>query len=152
MEGWCGIIAFVVAWFIAQMAKFVIGLIEGKRLGGKLSLGAAIDYFMRSGGMPSGHTASFTALTVFLGEMYGWGSGIFALSVCTLIIIIYDATHVRYAVGVQGKALNTLLEKNNEPTVKIVEGHTPLQVAVGAVIGVVVGILASLVYHKLFLE
>lgn len=139
MEGWCGLVAFTVAWLIAQVSKVVARLMSGVKSGEKMSFGVMIDCFTRSGGMPSGHTASFTAAAVFLGLAFGWGSGLFVLAVCMWMVIVYDATHVRYAVGEQGRALNRLLKEAGEPELPVVEGHTVVQVVVGATIGLIVG-------------
>lgn len=141
MEGLYALIAFTVAWLIAQASKTIIGLIKGHKAGKVTSLGAAIGYFSRSGGMPSGHTASFTALCVYLGCEFGFTSGLFALGLATWSIIVYDAIHVRYAVGEQGKALNGLLKAQGKEELPIVEGHTVPQVIVGGVIGVAVGLI-----------
>ena len=141
MEGLYALIAFIVAWLVAQVSKTFLGLISGHKSGKVTNLASAIGYFMRSGGMPSGHTASFTALSVCLGCSFGFTSGIFALAVANLIIIVYDAIHVRYAVGIQGEALNGLLREQGKKELPIVEGHTVPQVVVGGVIGVVVGLL-----------
>lgn len=141
MEGLYALIAFTVAWLIAQVSKTILGVISGHKAGKVTNLGAAIGYFTRSGGMPSGHTASFTALCVYLGCEFGFTSGIFALGIATWSIIVYDAIHVRYAVGVQGEALNELLKEQGKKELPIVEGHTLPQVMVGAVIGAAVGVL-----------
>lgn len=141
MEGLYALIAFIVAWLIAQVSKTLLGLISGHKAGKVTNLGAAIGYFMRSGGMPSGHTASFTALCMYLGCEFGFTSGIFALAVANLIIIVYDAIHVRYAVGVQGEALNGLLKEQGKKELPLVEGHTLPQVVAGGAIGMVVGLL-----------
>lgn len=138
MEGWCALIAFTISWLIAQVSKVVVGLVSDAKKGEKMGVGSAVRHFTKSGGMPSGHTASFTAVTTYLGLTVGWGSGLFALAACSLMVIIYDATHVRYAVGEQGKALNQLLAESGRPVVPIVEGHTVPQVAVGLVLGVIV--------------
>lgn len=140
MEGLYALGSFIAAWFVAQTSKVVLGLVQGRRTGEVTSFATAVGYFFRSGGMPSGHTASFLALCVYLGCEFGFTSGIFALAVATLIIIIYDAIHVRYAVGEQGKALNQLLKKQGKPELPVVEGHTVLQVIVGGIIGVIVGL------------
>lgn len=141
MEGLYALIAFVVAWLIAQVSKTILGLVNGHKSGNVTNLATAIGYFFRSGGMPSGHTASFTALCVYLGCTFGFTSGIFALAVANLLIIVYDATHVRYAVGVQGEALNELLGEQGKKKLPIVEGHTVPQVVVGALIGIVSGVV-----------
>lgn len=141
MEGLYAILAFVIAWLIAQVSKIIVGMVEGHKGGQPMTLAAMIGYFFRSGGMPSGHTASFTALCVYLGREFGFTSGIFALGAATLIIIIYDAIHVRYAVGEQGKALNGLLKTQGKEELPVVEGHTVPQVIVGGLIGVAVGLM-----------
>ena len=102
----------------------------------------------KSGGMPSGHTASFVAFDTALGLTYGFDTPVFALAVCMTIIIVYDAVNVRYAVGEHGRLLNAIaVSDNNEKTKpqKIVEGHTIPQVIVGAILGVVLGIAVSFI-------
>ena len=139
-----GLIAFVLGWFFAQSGKFIGDLITKKRA---LNFSEVIDCFTRSGGMPSGHTASFMGLTVFLGLQNGFSSGLFVLALAMTIIVVYDAVNVRYAVGEQGKLLNIIADSdNNKKTrkMKVVEGHTIPQVCVGAVLGILLGYLCSL--------
>ena len=143
-NGLGGLIAFVLGWFFAQGGKFIGDLIKKK---GKLTFHDVVDSFTRSGGMPSGHTASFTGLTVYLGMTYGWLSGIFVLSLAMTIIVVYDAVNVRYAVGEQGKLLNIIAESDsNKKTkrMKVVEGHTIPQAIVGAIIGITMGVLCGI--------
>lgn len=139
------LVAFVLGWLVAQLSKVMIGVLSGDLRGRKMKVGELIDYFTQSGGMPSGHTASFTAATVFLGLTVGFGSELFALAVCVWIVIVYDAIHVRYAVGEQGKALNKLLKAAGKPELTVVEGHTIWQVVVGALVGVVMGVLVFMI-------
>lgn len=134
------LISFVLAWFVAQVWKLIAGVVSGKKAKTVVNLKTAIGYFSRSGGMPSGHTASLTAAVVYLGFANGFGTGVFALALCVWTIVIYDAIHVRYAVGEQGRALNGLLKAAGKPELPLVEGHTMPQVVVGAMIGVVVGV------------
>ncbi len=60
---------------------------------------------------------------------------------------MYDAVNVRQSVGVQAKKLNQILETFrksghlDEDGVKEILGHTPLQVAGGFVIGLLVGLV-----------
>ena len=98
--------------------------------------------------MPSGHTASFLALTTFLGVQNGFLSQICVLSLCVSIIVIYDAINVRYAVGEQGKMLNVIAMDHNykKNKVKVVEGHTVSQVIVGAIIGIAFGLLVGFAF------
>lgn len=137
---WFALIAFVLGWLVAQVWKAIDGLIKGYRTDQNTSLASLIGYVTRSGGMPSGHTASLTAMVVCFGYMLGYNSPAFILGIGVWLIVVYDAINVRYAVGEQGKALNGLLETNKRPILPIVEGHTVPQVIVGAIIGIVIGL------------
>ena len=105
MEGYFVLVAFAIGFLVAQIWKTLMGVILDKKSGKTISLGEVVKHFASSGGMPSGHTASFTGASLCVGTIYGFGSGIFALAVCVWAIVVYDATHVRYAVGEQGKAI-----------------------------------------------
>lgn len=133
------LIAFVAGFLVAQMWKLVSGLVSGRATQRVVNLETAIGYFTRSGGMPSGHTASLTAAVIYLGCAEGFGTGLFALALCVWMIVVYDAIHVRYAVGVQGEALNGLLVEAGKKELPLVEGHTVAQVAMGAMIGLMIG-------------
>lgn len=145
-KAWLGIVAFAVAWFIAQASKTIAGFIKGDANREIANLGSFVKYFGRSGGMPSGHTASFTAMLVLIGCLYGFNSGYFVIAACTWTIVIYDATHVRYAVGEQGRALNNLLRKDHQLELPVIEGHTVPQVIVGAIIGIATGLVIYLLF------
>lgn len=138
MNIWMAVVAFAGGFVVAQLLKLIIGLIQGSKTG-VVSFRTAVGYLTRSGGMPSGHAASFTALTTYLGCVEGFNTALFVLALATLLIILYDAIHVRYAVGEQGKALNQLLKAAGKPELPVVEGHTVLQVIVGVLIGVLLG-------------
>jgi acid phosphatase family membrane protein YuiD len=139
MDGIGAIIAFGFGWFFAQIFKLLGAIIRKK---GHLSMKEFVWLFVKSGGMPSGHTASFVALSIYLGRLAGFYSPIFALAICTTIIFVYDAVNVRRAVGEQGKLLATIVSdpKYKGKRVKIVEGHTVPQVIIGTVIGIAVGL------------
>lgn len=136
MSGLYVILAFVIGWTVAHAIKLGILLATSKKEVREKDL---VRRLMSSGGMPSGHTASFSAAVMFVGMAYGFDSPLFAISLCMLTIVIYDAVNVRYAVGEQGKAMNRLIRKVGGEDVRIVEGHTIAEVAVGLVIGVGVG-------------
>ncbi len=145
IEGLGGLLAFVIGWFVAQFGKLIGDLIKNK---GRMSLREVFDCFVRSGGMPSGHTASFTGLTTFFMAQYGIFAPISVLALCMTIIVVYDAVNVRYAVGEQGKVINLMIMDRNykKKKVKIVEGHTVPQVIVGAVLGLAIGFVMSLCF------
>ncbi len=97
--------------------------------------------------MPSSHSAVVTSLATMVGKAYGIDSAIFAVSLIFAFVVMYDAAGIRRAAGKQAKILNKIVETPGltgvEVSEKLVEvlGHTPIQVLVGAMIGVVVGII-----------
>ncbi|MFV0485112.1 MAG: divergent PAP2 family protein [Candidatus Saccharimonadales bacterium] len=145
MEGIIAIFAFLLGWLFAQLGKF-LGVIIKK--GSKLKFKDLVAAFTKSGGMPSGHTASFVALDTYFALALGVNSPIFALALCTTIIFIYDAVNVRYAVGEQGKVINSIVQTEDRKgkTLRVVEGHTIPQVIVGALIGITVGLICYSVF------
>ncbi len=140
MKAWYALVAFACGFAVAQLWKFVTGVVSSRKQE-KRDFKEMVGYLMRSGGMPSGHAASVTALTVYLGCFSGFDSPIFMLAVAFWGIVLYDAIHVRYAVGEQGKALNKLLEEARKPELPVVEGHTMAQVVVGTILGIIIGLL-----------
>ena len=97
--------------------------------------------------MPSSHSAIVMTITTLIGKSEGVESPLFALSLIVALVVMYDAAGVRRAAGKQAKILNKIIETpgltNQEVSEKLVEvlGHTPIQVFVGALIGVVVGLI-----------
>ena len=122
----------LLAWATAQLLKFFIYLAVNRTIDWKRLTG--------DGGMPSGHSATVTALAMTSGLEYGYDSPIFAVCVVLAIIVMHDAMGVRREAGRHAKASNELLEtlsSQQEPDVKLKEfrGHTPMQVCCGAVLG-----------------
>lgn len=145
MEGIYAIIAFLAGWLLAQLGKFLAVIVKKKN---RLKFKDLVAAFTKSGGMPSGHTASFVALDTYFALSLGITSPIFALALCTTIIFVYDAVNVRYAVGEQGKLINSIVQTEDRKgkTLRVVEGHTIPQVIVGATIGIVVGLICFAVF------
>ncbi len=140
------IAAFVAGFIIAQGAKFISALIKKK---GKMNFNEVMYWMTRSGGMPSGHSASFIGATTAIGFIRGFTSVECAIAFCMSVIIIYDAVNVRYAVGEQGKLLNEIARSDGNAKTKpqkLVEGHTIPQVIVGSIIGVAVGAIIYMIY------
>jgi acid phosphatase family membrane protein YuiD len=133
------LIAFV-AWFVAQTLKVVGGLIREKRLD--------MSFFIRSGGMPSSHTALVTSLAASVGILLGFNSVEFAIAAVFASIVMYDAAGVRRSVSKQSVILNRILQELRERRPKDVEhdvreliGHTPFQVFSGALLGIGIAFL-----------
>ena len=126
-------------WLCIQIFKVIYELITTKKFNFRRIIGA--------GGMPSSHSAVVTTLATLLGKYEGYDTTIFAMSVVFALIVMYDAAGVRRAAGKQARLLNKIVETPGlsglEVSERLVEvlGHTPLQVVVGAVIGVVAGLI-----------
>ena len=127
-------------WFGIQTFKVIYDLVTTHKFNFKRIMGA--------GGMPSSHSAVVVGLATLIGKYQGVGSPIFAVSLVLAFVVMYDAAGVRRAAGKQAKLLNKLIETPGLTTVQVSEklvevlGHTPLQVIVGALIGLVVGLIA----------
>ncbi len=124
-------------WFSIQLFKVVWDLIETRKLNFKRIMGA--------GGMPSSHSAIVMAITVMVGKNAGFDSWEFALSLVFSGVVMYDAAGIRRAAGKQATLLNKIIETPGLTGVQVQEklvevlGHTPFQVFVGAIIGIIVG-------------
>lgn len=130
----------IIAWATAQVLKVIILLIWEKKL--------ELSYVFSSGGMPSSHSATVCACAASIGMTSGFESAIFALACVFAFIVMYDAANVRKETGEQAKILNYMMEHWGQfkpelfaQELKELIGHTPIQVAVGAVLGVLIGIL-----------
>lgn len=132
------IVPFLV-WFAIQLFKFIYDLIKTKKFNFKR--------LMQAGGMPSSHSGVVVSLTTMIGKDVGINSPLFAVSLIFSFIVMYDATGVRRAAGKQAKLLNKIVETPGltglQVSEKLVEvlGHTPVQVIVGAAVGVIVGLM-----------
>ena len=126
-------------WVAIQIFKVIWDLVTTKKFNFKRILGA--------GGMPSSHAAVVTSLATLIGKNEGVDTPLFAISIIFAFVVMYDAAGVRRAAGKQAKLLNKIIEtpglKMGEVQEKLVEvlGHTPIQVIVGAIIGIVAGCL-----------
>lgn len=129
----------VVSWAAAQIVKLVVELVYS----GKLN----ISRIMSSGGMPSSHSATVCACACAAGLECGFSSAAFGVACVMAFIVMYDAANVRRETGEQSKILNYMMENWVEKPdlfaqqLKELIGHTPLQVFVGAVLGVVIAVL-----------
>lgn len=136
------------SWLGAQFLKTAINLIYGK----VHSFGELIDLmFWRTGGMPSSHSALVSSLCTTIGFRNGLNSDIFVLSLAFFFVTIRDAFGVRRASGIQAHKINEIGKKLKEnkifdeyKSVKEVNGHTPMEVICGVILGFFVGLAFSL--------
>lgn len=124
-------------WLAIQTFKVIWDLIKEKKFDFKRVLGA--------GGMPSSHSAIVCSLAAMIGKSEGFSSPIFGLAVIVALVVMYDAAGVRRAAGKQAKLLNKIVETPGlgmgQVQEKLVEvlGHSPIEVFVGAVLGIIIG-------------
>lgn len=132
------IIAAVAGYGLAQLFKYLVGSLKTRSLKG-------IRLMYLSGGMPSAHSASVVALLVVIGYHEGINSAVFGLALLFASVVMYDAMMVRRSSGEQGRALTELIkeQKSKVRLPRVAMGHTPLEVAVGALLGVVVGFVVA---------
>ena len=154
------LIAAGVGYLVAELIKIAIILAKNRRFRWR--------EIFKSGGMPSSHTSTVVALATVIGLEKGFGSAIFALAAIFAVIVMTDATHVRRAVGEQGETLRRLIERDHKqegaitdiaretgagdsktraqlPKPYLARGHKPLEMLIGALIGVAVGLATVII-------
>ena len=136
------LIGGLIGWASAQVLKTIIFLLVNKKL--------QLERLFGDGGMPSGHSATVSAVALLTGYECGFGSPVFAVAFIMAIVVMHDAMGVRLETGKQAKAINEMtefLEKlsgtelSNEEKLKEFVGHTPLQVVMGSILGIIVALI-----------
>ena len=131
---------------LAQLVKCFLHLIVKRNLDLRL--------FTTTGGMPSSHSAGVMGLSTTVGLIQGFSSIDFAIALGFAFIVMYDAAGVRRAAGKQAACLNKIIMdlykqdlQEAGGNLKELLGHTPMQVFVGALFGI---IYAYYIHHFLF--
>ncbi|HMO50780.1 MAG TPA: divergent PAP2 family protein [Kiritimatiellia bacterium] len=131
-------LAALLGWFAAQSIKFVWNLITRREID--------FRYMISTGGMPSAHSASVSALATSVAIRDGFGSTPFAIALVFALIVMFDAQSVRRAAGQQARLLNQIVQElfkeHHLSAHKLAEllGHTRLEVLAGLLLGVAAGI------------
>ena len=139
----------IATWIISQLIKAVINLFVYKKF--------SFERLFGDGGMPSAHSATVMCLTIIVGWTCGFGSAIFALSFIFAAVVMHDALGVRRETGKQAASIKQLAESVNKvfhtkdteiktENLKVLVGHTPLQVVFGAITGAIVAICYILIF------
>uniref|UniRef100_A0A5B6ZCF7 Acid phosphatase/vanadium-dependent haloperoxidase-related protein n=1 Tax=Davidia involucrata TaxID=16924 RepID=A0A5B6ZCF7_DAVIN len=121
------LISALVAFALAQSIKFFTSWYKERRWDLKQLVG--------SGGMPSSHSATVTALAAAVGFHDGFGGSLFATALILACIVMYDAFGVRLQAGRQAEVLNQIVYElpaehplaESRPLRELL-GHTPSQV------------------------
>ena len=132
----------ILSWLVAQGIKITLGLLREKRFN--------FFWLLRTGGMPSAHSAAVVALAFSIGKETGFYSPLFALASIFALITMFDAQTWRRSIGAQARILNRIMEdihqkkRIEEEQLRELVGHTPVEVFVGALIGIVI----PLIFYK----
>jgi acid phosphatase family membrane protein YuiD len=138
------LIAGLSGWLIAQVLKIPMEYLRSRRWLWTMVLAA--------GGMPSSHSALMVASTLAAGLYYGFDSPIFALGVAITMIVTYDAAGVRRQAGMHAERINVIFDELlhghilSEKDLREVLGHTPLEVAGGIFLGLIVATVQWLIW------
>jgi len=130
------LMAGVIAWALAQVIKIPLDYLRTRRWNWAL--------LFTTGGMPSSHSALMTATTLAIGLYFGLDHPTFALGVAITMIVTYDAAGVRQQAGIHAQRINVIFEELlhghpvNERDLRVVLGHTPLEVVGGILLGLAV--------------
>lgn len=131
----------LIAMVTVQTFKFVASWIQYRR--------PDFTRLVGTGGMPSSHAATVTALSTSVGIESGWGSTIFGATAFFSLVIMYDATGIRRAAGRQAQILNRMLvelkdyHKLEPIRLKELLGHTPMEVFIGAAYGFFIAVMLN---------
>lgn len=135
------LLAAILGWAVAQISKTILDLIRQRKL--------TLSRLVASGGMPSAHAALVTSLATATARIAGISSVAFAITVVLASIVMYDAAGVRRAVSIQARILNQMIDEAAqgrpiaEKRLRELIGHTPIQVFVGALLGLIIGLLMT---------
>ncbi|TQR09867.1 divergent PAP2 family protein [Psychrobacillus soli] len=136
--------------FFAQFVKIPIHYLMTRQLDWKL--------FTSTGGMPSSHSAAVTSLCTAIAYETGIDSPLFAVATVFAVIVMFDATGVRFQAGKQALIINQMRAdfqnfvaqtkewshmKNEEKIeeLKTLLGHKPIEVFMGALTGIAISII-----------
>ena len=142
------ILAPIIAWAVSQILKTITYLI--------VEMEFVFKRIISDGGMPSAHSATVISLAVMCGWTQGFDSAAFAIAIILAVVIMRDAVGVRRESGINASAIKQLADKSNKELsegeapietnkLKVLVGHTPLQVACGCIVGIAVCILYILI-------
>ncbi len=140
------LIACIFSWFSAQFIKTVIKLFSGR----VHSIKELFELLLwRTGSMPSSHAALVACLCISIGFHSGFDSDVFVLALGLYLITVRDAVGVRRSNGIHGKMINVIGKALDDrkivsfSPIKEVQGHTPMEVIIGSLLGFINGLAFS---------
>ena len=138
---------FICAFFsflAAQIIKSIISTVINKKF--------ILERLTGDGGMPSGHSAFVSGMALMCGWCTGFSSSVFGVAMIVAIVVMHDASGVRRETGKQAVTLREMSailndwikEKDEEirtDKLKVLVGHSPLQVFFGSLTGICVALI-----------
>ena len=130
--------AVVAAWMTAQLIKVIRNMVRVRRFN--------FRWIIDTGGMPSSHSSGTASLATVVGLYSGFGSILFLLALAFAIVTMFDAASVRRSVGRQAILMNRMIDEMSaggkfpEQRLREFLGHTPVEVLVGAFLGIAISI------------
>lgn len=128
-----------IAFLLSQTFKVIYYIFKEKKFN--------LIHLFEAAGMPSTHSALSSSMTLMIGLTEGFSSSLFAVAVVFTIIVMYDAMGVRFAAGQQAIVLNKIIEDiysekiSEKEKMKELIGHTPIEVFVGGIVGILTAII-----------
>ncbi len=141
------LLACLSSWFCAQFIKTVLSVLYG-RIHSLTELMESLIW--KTGGLPSSHSALVSSLATTIAFRNGLDSDIFILALCFFMVTIRDAVGVRRSSGIQARKINEIGRSLKEhditdyEVIKEVNGHTPMEVTIGCLLGFFIGLAYSL--------
>lgn len=136
------IIAAMLSAFIAQLLKMIFYYANNKKINFKI--------LTETGGMPSSHSAFVIGMTTSIAAINGYRSIEFAISLGYAMVVMYDAAGLRRSAGKMAAVLNKIVDEvyakhERHTSERLIEllGHTPIEVIMGGLLGIVI----ALAYH-----
>ena len=149
LKNYYPLVSFISAVFVAQGVKPFIMYPQTKKF--------KINYAFNSGGYPSSHSAGVSSLAVAVGLKEGFGSSLFAMCFCLMVVVMFDAFNVRWYAGRNIKLTKQLVEDlqdfidETDPIynekLKDVLGHTKLEIVTGTLLGVSIASILYLIWR-----
>ena len=138
------VVSGLAAMMLAQLLKLLLNYALNKKWDWVL--------LIKSGGMPSSHSAMVTAIAVSIGLWEGFDTAAFAAAFGLMVIVTYDSANVRWQSGLHAQKINQLLrdvfsgQPINDQLLKEVIGHTPRQVYIGVILGILVALAVDFLW------
>src|SRR3989338_10136033 len=132
-------LAVAIAWVTAQTIKVTKNVLARRRFN--------VRWILDTGGMPSSHSSGTTAVATVVGLYAGFDSILFLFALVFALVTMFDAASVRRSVGRQAALMNRMIDeiyaqgRFSEQHLKEFLGHTPVEVLMGALLGITISFL-----------